>query len=134
MLEDPERAVTQDTDAGSAAITAKRFAGPLDDSDSVLLRVTSVHVHDASEPEVIGSRADFAFPARAHDIPRAILIRAEERASPVHFLSLIGLGRIVGDRRPLRIARHSSGRGELPVVIGPIPIARPLPDIPGHVV
>ena len=36
------------------------------------------------EAEVIGTGADVAFATRAHHVPRAVLIRAEER--PAHWL------------------------------------------------
>ena len=42
-----------------------------------------------------------------------------------------GIERRVG---PLRIARDAARRGELRVVVGPVPVAHPLPHVAGHVV
>ena len=44
-----------------------------------------------------------------------------------------GLRGIVGTGGTLRVPRHASG-GQLSVVIRPIPVADPLPDVAGHVV
>src|SRR5215468_7953255 len=49
-------------------------------------------------------------------------------------LFLRWLGGVIGRIRSLRVPCNVSGRSELRVVIGAIPVADPLPDIAGHVV
>ena len=47
-----------------------------------------------TEPEMIGAGIDFTFAARANDVARTILVVAKKRATPVHTLFLVRLGRI----------------------------------------
>src|SRR5215510_16589568 len=49
-------------------------------------------------------------------------------------LFLRWLGGVIGRVRSLRVPCNVSGRSELRLVIGAIPVADPLPDIAGHVV
>ena len=98
------------------------------------LRFILVACHDAAETEVVGSGTGFAFPARSNDIARAILIRAKVGAAAVDLLGLVGLRWIVRTIGTTRVSRNAAGRSKLLVVIGPIPIACPLPDVACHVV
>ena len=43
-------------------------------------------------------------------------------------------GGVEGFFRTLRISRDAAGFGQLLKIIGPIPVAAPLPDVAGHVV
>src|SRR5277367_2394572 len=83
---------------------------------------------------MIRAGANFSLTSSAHHVARAILIGAQERASPLSFLWLGRLGRIVGRLRTLGISRNAARSHQLRVVIRPIPITRPLPHVPGHVV
>src|ERR1700730_2091321 len=76
----------------------------------------------------------FAFAARADDVPRTILLIAEKRPPAMAPLLLVRLSRIQWRIRPLRIARHSAVVCERLIVIRPIPVAAPFPNVPGHVV
>ena len=60
--------------------------------------------------------------------------RASERAAAVHALLLRRLTRVERRVRALRVTRDAACGGELRVVVGPIPVAGPLPDVAGHVV
>lgn len=91
-------------------------------------------VHHTAEPEVIRAGAAFAFAARAHDITRAILIGAQERSAAMHFLGFVGFRWIIGSFRPMRVSRDAPDGSELLVVVGPIPVAGPLPDVCCHVI
>src|SRR4029079_5458336 len=77
--------------------------------------------------------ADLAFAASAHHVARAILIGAEEGPATHHAL---GLRRFRWIERRLVTAwtRRDATRCERSVVVGPVPVADPLPDIARHVV
>ena len=49
-------------------------------------------------------------------------------------LALLGFCRIERRVRPVRIASDGSSGRELRVVVGPVPVADPLPHIPRHVI
>src|SRR5438132_11522520 len=49
-------------------------------------------------------------------------------------LFLVRLGRVEGGVRSFGIDCYTTRFGELRIIVGPVPIAAPLPDIPGHVV
>src|SRR6476659_7719592 len=76
----------------------------------------------------------FAFAARADDVPRAILLIAKKRAAAMDSLLLVRLIGIQWRLGPLRIARHSAFVYERFIVIRPIPVGAPFPNVPGHVV
>src|SRR4029077_5262780 len=61
----------------------------------------------APKAEVIGGGADFTLSSRAHDIARAILVRAQKRSATVDFLLFIWLGGIVRRVRSVRISGHA---------------------------
>src|SRR4051812_31067965 len=82
---------------------------------------------------MVAGRADFPFAAGADDVARAVLIGAEERAATVDPFGLIRFGGVEGRPRPFGIAGHFARFGERVVVVGPIPIAAPLPDVARHV-
>src|SRR6478672_7398251 len=75
----------------------------------------------------------FAFAARADDVPRAILLIAKKRAAAMDSLLLVRLSGIQWRLGPLRIARHSAFVYERFIVIRPIPVAAPFPNVSGHV-
>src|SRR4029077_3313684 len=75
-----------------------------------------------------------AFAARTDDVARAILLIAKKRPATMDTLLLVRLGRIQWRIRPLWVARHSSFVCERFIVIRPIPVAAPFPNVSGHVV
>src|SRR5262245_26078520 len=77
---------------------------------------------------------DFAFAARADDVTRTILLVAKKRAAAMNTFLLVRLSRIKRRVRSSRIARDSSFVGQALVVIRPIPIAAPFPNVAGHIV
>ena len=89
---------------------------------------------NAAETEMIRAGADLALAPRADGEAGAVLICAQERSAPLHFFRLCWLSRVVRGGRSLWISSQSAGGGELLVVVGAIPVARPLPDITGHIV
>src|SRR5271170_3408276 len=95
---------------------------------------STLAVSYAPEPQVIRSRADFAFTPRPHDIARAVLIGAEERSAAMNFFRLTGFIRIIRRIRPSRIASNGASCGQFLVIVWTIPIIRPLPNIPSHVI
>ncbi len=106
-------------------------------SDSVSQLVSfrylqKVRLH-AAESEMISSRIDLALAARAHDVTGAILLVAEEGTAFVDALFLRRLRGIKGALRALRVSRDAALLRKSLKVIG-IPIAAPLPDVPGHVI
>src|ERR1700756_2934576 len=76
----------------------------------------------------------FAFAARADDVARTILLIAKKRPTAMDSLLLVRLSRIQWRIRPLRIARDASFVCERFIVISPIPVAAPFPNVSGHVV
>src|SRR5580658_2259811 len=102
--------------------------------NSALLTGGWQHVFHAAETEVIRSSAHLAFAPSAHHVARAILIGAQERTSPLSFLPFVRFARVVGRSRALGISRYAGHIHQLLVVIRAIPIARPLPHIPGHII
>src|SRR5580658_1002914 len=70
----------------------------------------------------------------ADHVARAILIGAKKRTSTLRFLWLSGLGRIEGRLWTVGITRHAVHTRQLLVVIRAIPIARPLPHVPRHII
>src|SRR5271170_1326683 len=91
-------------------------------------------IGDTAKAKMIRSGGDLALAARSYHVARAVLVGAEKRPATMHFLLLAGFGRIERSVRTLRIARHITRLGQLVVVVGPIPIGSPLPDISGHVI
>ena len=89
---------------------------------------------DAAKSEMVATGSDLTFPTRADHVTSAILVRAKERAATMHTFLLRRFGRIKRRFRTLRISDYLTGFGDLRVVIGPIPIAAPLPDVTGHVI
>src|SRR5262245_40015612 len=87
----------------------------------------------ATESKVIARRGALALPSRADHVPRAILIRAEERSAAVDTFLFGGLGRVERCAGAGGVAREPARR-ERAVIVRAIPIAAPLPDIAGHVV
>ena len=82
-------------DVGAGTVTSSSRAEPLASGGTrTSLRPAGEH---RSEAEVIRSGADFALPARAHHVPRAVLIGAQKRAASVHAF---------GDARLVRIERR----------------------------
>src|SRR5437016_4032641 len=72
--------------------------------------------------------------ARADHVARAILVGTKERAAPLYPLPFPRLGGIEGRGRPLGVADRLAGPGQGFVVIRPVPVGAPLPDVAGHVV
>src|SRR5215472_50394 len=100
-------------------------------------RLTSgirVAAHDATETKVVCTGGDLTFAARAHHVTGAILIGAQIRSASMHFFGLGRLSRIKRCRRTLWVSGNASHRSELLIVVGSVPIARPLPHISSHVI
>ena len=90
--------------------------------------------YNATKAKVVGPCAYLAFSPSAHDVAGTILVSAEKRAAALDsfsFNGLVGIVRIIG---ALRIPRNRTACGESCIVDGTIRVARPLPDIPRHVV
>src|SRR5262245_40246452 len=92
----------------------------------------STGVADEAKAEMVGARGGLALAARADHVARAVLLGAEKRAAAVHALGHSGLGWIGRRVRAARILRNARAR-ELRVVVRPVPVARPLPDVAGDV-
>src|SRR5262245_17195924 len=92
------------------------------------------HRHDTTKSEMIAARIDLALAPAANHVARAILIRAQERATPMHSLSFLRLRRIERCVRPLRIASHFAFLRQELVIVRSVPVRAPFPDISGHVV
>src|ERR1700749_2562977 len=83
---------------------------------------------------MIRSSVHFAFAAGADDIARTILFIAEKRATTMDALLLVRLRGIKRRIWPLRVARQSAFVCERLVIIRPIPVAAPFPNIASHIV
>src|SRR5437764_5441625 len=83
---------------------------------------------------MIGARVDFPFAAGTDDIAGTILLVAKERTAAMNAFLLVGLRGIVWRVRSLRIVRNSTFVCEHLVIIRPIPIGAPFPNVAGHVV
>src|SRR4030095_7816254 len=86
------------------------------------------------DAKVIGTGIDLSLAARADDVARTILVVAKKRAAaldPLFFRRLRWIERGVG---PFGISRYAAGFGQIRVVVRPVPIAAPLPDVARHVV
>jgi hypothetical protein len=84
----------------------------------------------ATKTEVICACADLTLPSCPDNVPGTILVCTQVRASSMYlllFVWLFGVG-------PQRISSYASDCSELLVIIGAIPVARPLPDVASHVV
>ena len=88
----------------------------------------------AAESDVVGPRIDLAFAARADHVAGAILIGAKKGTAFLNALFLCRLGWIEWRFRALWVSRDVAGLGKLFKIIGAIPVAAPLPDVPSHVV
>ena len=75
-----------------------------------------------------------ALATRADRIPRAILIGAEKRSAAMDAFLHAGFAGIERVGWTLRIPGDGSGRRQLRVIVGAIPVAHPLPDVPAHVI
>ena len=87
-----------------------------------------------AKTQMVCARVWLALAACADHIAGAVLIGAEKRAAAVDALFNAGFVRVVRIVRPMRILGDTARRRKLFVVIGPVPIAAPLPDIAGHVI
>ena len=83
---------------------------------------------------MVRAGTDITLPARANHVARAVLIGAEKGAAAMDAFLHAGFVGIERVGRTLRVARDGSGRSQLGVVVGAIPVAHPLPDVPTHVV
>ena len=52
-------------------------------------------VHHTAEPEMIRTGADFSFAACAHNVPRTVLIRAQEGSAAMNLFRLGSLGGVI---------------------------------------
>src|SRR5688572_7733105 len=98
------------------------------------MRALTTRVSDAAKPQVVGARAHVALAARADHIARAILVRAEKRPAAMHTLrhaGLTGIERLSGARG---IARNRLFGRQLRIIVRPVPVADPLPDVAADIV
>ena len=87
-----------------------------------------------AKSDVIVAGVDVPFAASPHHVTGAILISAEERTSTLHPLELL-IAWIVAGVRALWITCHDdTGEYKLRIVVGPIPVAAPLPNVACHIV
>src|SRR5262249_18299854 len=84
--------------------------------------------------EIRRSAADFGFAAAADQIPRAVLIGAQIRSAAHDPLGCYGLLRVVAVARTLRVVRERTRLRQQGVIIRPVPVGAPLPDVATHVV
>src|SRR5262249_52452769 len=87
-----------------------------------------------TESEMIRAGADFALAASADDVTRAIFVGAKKRAAAMRFFWLIGFSRVERRFWTAWIAHHAAGGDQSLIVVRPVPVRGPLPDISGHVV
>src|SRR5947208_16736395 len=83
---------------------------------------------------MVGPSVHFAFAACADNVARTILLIAKKRAAAMDALFLVRFSWIKWQVWPLRVARNSAFVGNRLIVIWPIPIAAPFPNVSGHVV
>src|ERR1041385_5173607 len=79
------------------------------------------------------ARTDLAFSPRTHHVTGTRLGCAKERAAPLNLLRLIRFGRIERRVGTPRILNGPPRGRELLIIIRPVPIAGPLPDVAGHI-
>src|SRR5215510_449465 len=89
---------------------------------------------DQAKTEIRRSAADFGFAAAANQIPRAVLISAQIRSAAHDPLGRTGFLRVVAVARTLRVVRDRTRPGQHGVIIWPVPVGAPLPDVATHVV
>ncbi len=90
-------------------------------------------LHQAKS-KVIGPCARLAFAAPTRHVTRTILICAQERAAAMDLFRQARLRGIKALPRPCGIYRGRSTVRQRLVVVRPIPIRRPLPNVTGHVI
>src|ERR1700733_3413948 len=83
---------------------------------------------------MVGTSGSFAFAASSDHIAGAILIGTQKGSAAHDPLGYTTLGRIEGVVRASRVAADCTGGGELPIVVGAVPVCDPLPDVSGHVI
>src|SRR5688572_1412086 len=86
---------------------------------------------DSAEADVGAAAVDRPFAPAADEVSGAVLVGTQKRSAALHALGHAGLGRVVTVRRALGIDRLLRQRG---VVIRPVPVRTPLPDVASHVV
>src|SRR4051812_10957462 len=85
-------------------------------------------IGDAAEPDVRRAAVGGALATSAGQVARAVEVAAQKRAPTLHALRHAGLLRVVAGIRSLGIA---GGTGR--VIVRPIPVGAPLPDVTRHV-
>ena len=83
---------------------------------------------------MIRGGAGLALAPRSYHVASAMLVSTQKRASllyPFEYARLSGIERIL---RALRIACYAPLGGKSLIIVGPIPVTAPLPDVAGHVV
>src|SRR5687767_3786336 len=86
-----------------------------------------------AESKVRSATCHLRFAAATHQVARAILIGAQIRTTFEDTLGGAGLLRIEAVGGALRVSRHLGGGGKRTVIVGPVPIGAPLPDVAAHV-
>src|SRR5215470_2080819 len=89
---------------------------------------------DQAKPEIRRPAADFGLAAAADQIPRAVLIGTQVRSAAHDPLGRSGLLRVVAVARTLRVVRERTRLRQHGVIIRPVPVGAPLPDVATHVV
>ena len=82
---------------------------------------------------MVSGRVRLALPSPARHVPSAILIGTKERTTFVHALRYTRLGWVNAVGRALWVASYLLCGRKCLVVIRPVPIDGPLPDIACHI-
>src|SRR6202008_3742566 len=87
-----------------------------------------------AKSDVIVAGVDIPFAASAHHVTRTILVRAEKRSAALHTLRRVIAGIIAGIRTQWIPCYDDTPELQPRVIVGPIPVAAPLPNVACHVV
>src|SRR3546814_5055267 len=89
----------------------------------------SRRVHNATEAQIIRSAAHFSLSPAAGFIPNAVLVAAEKGTATLYPLYRVRLVRVIAIGRSLGVVRWA-----VAIIIRPVKIAAPFPDVSFHVV
>src|SRR5262249_7992124 len=102
--------------------------------EPLLLRASSLlGRHHATETDVIRPAVRIALPARPDFVGRAVLIGTQIGAAAHHTFSRARFAGVVTIVRTLGITGRLLPSRELAIVIVPIPVGAPLPDVACHI-
>src|SRR6516225_12079140 len=90
--------------------------------------------HDAPETKMICAGADLTLAPRSRDVPRTVLVCTQIGSASMHLFPLGWLRGIQRSIGSLRVSGDHAEGSKLLVVIWPVPVAGPLPNVSRHVV